>query len=210
MDGSLHSRTKKEIIRTNRKVPDPDGPNQFWESDMSYIWCGVDGWCYCFNVVDVFSRKWLAFVLNDRATRFEAIMAVNNAMADAKPTIPGLTLRVDNGTQYTSRDFRASMSSLGIALEYIYVNTPEQNGHVESFHKTLKKEYIWPREFENLKEAQEVLDNAFEDYNNERIHSSLGYLTPSEFVELWEQQPQHDDGDDKSQEEHIIGGEKCE
>ena len=107
MDCSLHSRTKKEIIRTNKKVPDPDGLNQFWESDMSYIWCGVDGWCYCFNVVDVFSRKWLAFVLNDRATRFEAIMAVNSAVADAKPTIPGLTLRVDNSTQYTSRDFGA-------------------------------------------------------------------------------------------------------
>ena len=109
------------------------------------------------------------------------------------------------------------MSSLGIALEYICINIPEQNGHhVESFYKTLKKEYIWPREFENLKEAQEVLDNAFENYNNERIHSSLGYLTPSEFVELWEQQQQqqqqqqHDNGYDKSQEEHIIGGEKCE
>ena len=123
-------------------------------------------------MVDVFSRKWLAFVINDWATRFEAIMAVNNAVADAKPTIPGLTLRVDNGTQYTNRDFRASMSSLGITLEYIYVNTPEQNGHVESFHKTLKKKYIWSREFESFKDAQ-ALNNAFEDYN-ERIHSSLG------------------------------------
>ena len=68
---------------------------------MSYIWCGADGWCYCFNVVDVFTRKWVAFVLQKRATRFGAIMAVNNAVADAKPPIPGLTLRVDNGSQYT-------------------------------------------------------------------------------------------------------------
>ncbi len=78
------------------------------------------------NVVDVFSRQWVSFVLSDRATRHEAIMGINNAVADAKPPIPGLTLRVDNGSQYINRDFRASMASLGILLEYIYVNTPEQ------------------------------------------------------------------------------------
>ena len=37
-------------------------PNQVWETDITYIWCGaVDGWCYCFNVLDVFTRKWLAY-----------------------------------------------------------------------------------------------------------------------------------------------------
>ncbi len=125
------ARTKREIIRSNRKVPEPEGPNRFWESDMSYIWCGVDGWCYCFNVVDVFTRQWLSFVLTDRATRHEAIMSVNNAVSAAGPALPGLTLRVDNGTQYASRDFRSSMAALKIDLEYIYVNTPEQNGHIE-------------------------------------------------------------------------------
>ena len=102
---SAPSRTKREIVRSNRRVPDPDGPNRFWESDMSYLWCGTDGWCYCFNVVDVFTRQWLAFVLEYRASRHGAIMAVNNAVASASPP-PGLTLRVDNGSQYTSSDFR--------------------------------------------------------------------------------------------------------
>lgn len=63
------SRTKREIIRANKKLPQPKDPNQFWESDMSYIWCGTDGWGYCFNVIDVFTRQWLAFVLVGRATR---------------------------------------------------------------------------------------------------------------------------------------------
>lgn len=86
-----------------------------------------------------------AFVL-ERATRLGAITVVNSAVADARPPIPGLTLRAGNISQYTSRDFRASMSSLGIAPEYIYTNTPEQNRHIELFHKTLK-EYVWPRAF---------------------------------------------------------------
>ena len=50
--------TKEETIHSNIKPPRPDAPNKFWKSDMSYIWC-VDGWCYCFNVIDVFSRRWV-------------------------------------------------------------------------------------------------------------------------------------------------------
>ena len=201
---SAPARTKREIIRSNRRVPRPDGPNSFWESDMSYIWCGTDGWCYCFSVVDVFTRQWVAFVLSDRATRHGAIMAINNAVAAAGPQ-PGLALRVDNGSQYTSREFRQSAASLGIRLEYIYVNTPEQNGHIESFHKTLKKEYVWPREFADMQEAREALQEAFEDYNGERIHSALGYITPSEFAELWQQC----EAEAVSRNKQIIGGEKC-
>ena len=50
------SRTKREIIRANKKSPRPSTPNQFWESDMSYVWCGADGWGSCFNVIDAFTR----------------------------------------------------------------------------------------------------------------------------------------------------------
>ena len=116
------------------------------------VW--FDGWGYCLNVIDVFTRQWLAFVLADQATRHHAIMAVNDAVAAANPTLPGLTPRVDNRSQYTSRGFRSLMAALNIRLEYIYVNTPEQNGYIESVHKTLKKECVWPREFANIQEAR--------------------------------------------------------
>ena len=69
--------------------------------------CGIDGWCYRFNVIDVFAKQWLAFVLESRATRHDTIMAVNNAVTTVVPIPPGLTLRVDNEFQYTSREFRA-------------------------------------------------------------------------------------------------------
>ena len=51
-------------------------------------------------------------------------------MATVNPVLSGLTIRVDNGSQYASRKFRSSVTALGIALEYIYVDTPEQNGHI--------------------------------------------------------------------------------
>ena len=69
-------------------------------------------------------------------------------------------------------------------LEHIYYNTPEQNGHIESFHKTLKKEYIWPNDFQNYQEAESAIRDAFLDYNQNRIHSALRYLTPYEFISI--------------------------
>ncbi len=75
------------------------------------------------------------------------------------------------------------MKALGVRCEYIWHNTPEQNGHVESFHKTLKKEYVWPHDFARFQDAEVVLTKAFADYNQDRIHSVLGYLTPDEFVQ---------------------------
>jgi len=69
-----------------------------------------------------------------------------------------------------------------LKLGYIAVNTPEQNDHKESFHKTLKKEYIWPTDFANYQQAEATIREAFTDYNQYRIHSSIGYLTPYEYI----------------------------
>ena len=69
-----------------------------------------------------------------------------------------------------------AVSAFGIGKhEFIWKNTPEQNGHVESFHKTFKKEYIWPHEFKNYQKAEEVPAAAFADYNTERTHSAIKY-----------------------------------
>ena len=120
------------------------------------------------------------------APKDTAIQSIVDAVVTAKPDCSKLIIRTDNGPQYSSKDFRKSVSLLGIKQEFIWHHTPEQNGHIESFHKTLKKEYIWPHEFANYQQAEVILADAFADYNSERIHSSLGYLTPDEFMELWE------------------------
>ena len=138
-------------------------------------------------MVDCFTRKWIAYAFDVHATRDVAIDSITNAVAAEKPNCSRLRLRTDNGNQYTSRDFRRAVQALGIGKhEFIWKNTPEQNGHVESFHKTLKKEYIWPHEFANYQEAEKIIAEAIADYNKERIHSSIGYMTPAEFAELWE------------------------
>ena len=78
------------------------------------------------------------------------------------------------------------MKAWGIRHESIWKHTPEQNGHVESCHKTLKKEYLWRREFTSYQEVEKIPAGAFADYNQERIHSAIGYMTPVEFASQWE------------------------
>ncbi len=180
-------KTKNEIVHTGRRLFKPKAPNRLWETDITYIWCGMDGWCYCFNVIDCYTRKWITYAFDVDATRHVAVESITNAVAAEKPDCPRLRLRTDNGNQYTSRDFRMAVRALGIGKhEFIYKNTPGQNGHVESFHKTLKKEYVWPHDFTNYQKAEQVLAEAFADYNNERIHSAIGYMTPVEFAAQWE------------------------
>ena len=161
----------------------PQGLGQLWETDITYIHCGIDGWCYCFNVPDVFIRQWLAYLLDTAATAGTAVQSVLGAVSTASGSAPpDLRLRTDNGPQYGSREFRRSMQELGIRHEFIWKNTPEQNGYIKSFHGTLKCEYVWPHEFARIQEAEEVLTRVFADYNGQRIHSALGYATPDEFA----------------------------
>jgi len=63
-----------------------------------------------------------------------------------------------------------------------------QNGHIESFNSRLRDEFLNGQLFESLLEAQVLLEDWRHEYNHERLHSSLCYLTPVEFKELWMQQ----------------------
>ena len=108
------------------------------------------------------------------------------AVAAAKPDCSNLTLQCDNGSQYAGKKFRKATSLLGIRLSFIRTHTPEQNGHMEWFHGTLKREYIWPHDFANYQEAEAVISEAFRDYNHARLHSALKYVPSNEFLVSWE------------------------
>ena len=163
-------------------------PNEVWETDITYVWCGpVDGWCYCFNILDIFTRQWIAYRFSTLATADVAIESLVEAVAVAKPDCSKLTLQCDNGSQYTGKKFRKAVSLLGIRLKFIRTHTPEQNDHIESFHSTLKREYIWPHDFVNYQGAEAVISEAFRDYNRARLHSSLKYVPPNEFLASWEE-----------------------
>ena len=80
-----------------------------------------------------------------------------------------------------SREFRESMKLLGIRSEYIQKHTPEDNGDIESFHNSLKTDYIWVNDLETFEDAKKLMESAFDDYNSVRPHSFIDYLPPDEF-----------------------------
>ena len=175
-------KTKKQLLRAGYdKRPKPTRPNELWAADLTYIHCGIDGWAYLFNVEDVVSREWVSYLFDKYATKENAILSVEKALIK-HPEAVDVRLRTDHGSQYESLAFRGSMKILRVKQEFIALNTPEQNGHMESFHKTLKREYIWTRDFQTFQEAAETIQEAYIDYNQHRIHSALGYQTPYEYL----------------------------
>jgi putative transposase len=173
---------KNDLLRgAVNSRPRPTRPGELWEADLTYIHCGVDGWAYLFNVEDVVSREWVSYVFDKYAVKENAILSVEKAVIK-HPDALGLRLRTDHGSQYGSNAFKESMRILGIKQEFIAVNTPEQNGHMESFHKTLKREYVWTRDLQSFQEAAETIQEAYIDYNQHRIHSALDYQTPYEYL----------------------------
>ena len=81
--------------------------------------------------------------------------------------------------------FKEGVKALGFKQEYIEKNTPEDNGDIESFHNSIKTDYIWTNEFRTYEETNRTIKEAYRDYNEERPHSTIEYMSPNEFIERW-------------------------
>ena len=95
--------------------------------------------------------------------------------------LSNLVLRSDNGSQFSSSAFMESVNAQGKGRNSSQTALQNSRGHIESFHSTLKTEYMWLIEFGSYGEAAEYMPQVFVDYNNARIHSAIGYSTPGEF-----------------------------
>lgn len=91
-------------------------------------------------------------------------------------------LKLDNGTEFTSRHFDAWAYLSGIQLDFIRPGRPVENGFIESFNGKLRDECLSQHWFLSLQEAQEQLVAFREDYNETRPHSSLGNIPPSVYA----------------------------
>ncbi len=138
-------------------------------------------------VKDCFSKRWISYNFSRTCTAKDCVKPIEEAYAIrySNSNLNNLVLRTDNGTQYIAKSFKAPVRLLSIKHEYIKKQTPEDNGDIESFHNSLKTDYIWQNDLESYEDAKELMEYAFNDYNNYRPHSSIGYLTPVEFEKQW-------------------------
>lgn len=93
-------------------------------------------------------------------------------------------LITDNGSEFTSRAFDAWAYARGVKIRYIQPGKPVQNCYIESFNRTFRDECLNLHWFVSLADARRTIEAWRVDYNRVRPHSSLGYLTPEEFIDV--------------------------
>ena len=143
-EGNLSIPASKHRGRTkSRNLLKPDKPDQLWETDITYI-PTESGMTYLMCIKNTFTKEWQGYHYSRSCMARDAIRSVENAVLMAfNGTVPeGLALRTDNGPQYISHEFRNSMNLLGIRLEYIQKHTLYDTEDIESFHNSIKTDYI--------------------------------------------------------------------
>ena len=92
-------------------------------------------------------------------------------------------IRSDNGLVFQSRRFRETCRDYKLAQEFITPYTPEQNGIIERFFRSLKEECVWQHNFSSFEEARRTISQWIDWYNTSRPHQALGYKSPALYHE---------------------------
>lgn len=159
--------------------------NQLWQTDLTAVWCGEDGWAYFCGVIDCYDRSLLGWTFTLRCRARDVSPALEQAFSTAFPYAhddddPAVVVRHDNGTQFTSEHYRDIASGLKVRLSRTAYRHPDGNAFIERLYRTLKEECVWPNEFASFDEALAAITAWVLDYNTERPHDSLGQRTPAE------------------------------
>jgi transposase InsO family protein len=158
----------------------PQGPNDLWQMDVTYIHIAGHGWWYAVTAIDYYSRYLLACHLTSSYCAAEAIHALELARQEAERIGGPLTkkpfLVTDNGSSFIAQKFRRFLegSYCHVRIQY---RTPTQLGLLERFHRTLKEEEVYWRLYDHPAHCRECLEEFRQRYNRRRPHWAL---TPAE------------------------------
>lgn len=158
----------------------PTAPNQLWVADITYLRLRGE-FVYLAVVLDVYSRRVVGWALREEIDTHLTLEALRMALA-TRDVVPGLIHHSDRGVQYASADYIALLEQAGIEISMSRPGNPYDNAFCESFIGKLKQEQWDGRRYGSLAEAREALRTMVEQvYNQQRIHSALGYRTPEEY-----------------------------
>ena len=160
-------------------------PDRVWVADMTYIWT-AEGWLYLAVIIDLFSRRVVGWSMADHMRTELVLTALEAALGQRKPSPQGLTFHSDRGSQYASAEYQMALRSADIQASMSRRANCWDNAVAESFFGTLKTELIHPRPLADRAEARTVVAEWIEVfYNRQRIHSTIGFLSPVQFEEKY-------------------------
>lgn len=144
----------------------------------------AEGWLYLALILDLFSRKLVGWAMSDSMAQELTLEALAMTLGWRDPPA-GLLHHTDRGSQYAAGDYRKVLAARGITVSMSRKGDCWDNAPMERAFGTVKVECVHGADFKTRAEAQQALVEYFGYYNTERLHSSLGYLTPSEFERRW-------------------------
>ena len=158
----------------------PSRAHEHWHIDISYLNLGGTFYYLC-SILDGFSRIIVHWEIREAMTEKDVEIIVQRA----RESYPGQKTRIisDNGPQFVARDFKLFVRQVG--LEHVRTSPyyPQSNGKKERFYQTLKSEAIRPQSPLDLEDARRVVERFVTYYNEVRLHSAIGYITPRDMLE---------------------------
>lgn len=170
-----HPNLLNSIFKANAK-------NKIWVGDITYI-PTQKRTLYLAVFLDVYSRRVVGWPMDTKMKDQLVIAAFNQAYSKEHPE-SGLIVHTDQGSQFTSGNFQMLLKSKKAIHSESRKGNPYDNALMESFYRTIKRELIRDAHYETPEEAQKEVFKYIElYYNTKRMHSSLGYISPTQFEE---------------------------
>jgi len=155
----------------------PIGPHEHWHIDIAYL--NIRGtFYYLCSVLDGFSPSIVHWEIRESMTEAD----VETVLQRAREKYPEARPRIisDNGPQFVAKDFKEFIRLAGMTHVRTSPYYPQSNGKLERYHKTIKGECIRPQTPLTLDDARRTVDRFVTQYNTERLHSAIGYITPAD------------------------------
>ena len=152
--------------------------NEVWVGDVSFIRVGRE-WAYLSAVMDRYTRKIIGWTLSKKTGAELVAESLLMAWQEESPQA-GLIFHSDQGTEYASNHYQRTLKERGIRISMSRKGHCWDNAFMESFFHSLKTEMVYFNHFQRLEEATAYIMDYIRFYNHERLHSGLGYQTPSE------------------------------
>ena len=178
---SVRKRRRKRVSREARlPLQAPTGPNQLWSLDFmsDALWWGRK--IRLLTVEDAYTREALAIEVDTSLSGVRVARVLDRAIEE-RGEIPEQIV-LDNGPELTSRALDQWAHKRGVRLRFIDPGKPVQNAFIESFHGRFRDECLNEHWFLSLADARRIVEDWRFDYNQNRPHSSLGNLTPQEYL----------------------------
>lgn len=156
-----------------------DRADRVWVGDITYLKVGGQ-WRYLAIVIDKYSRRVVGWSLGRHKDVALTLASLNRAVFHRRPG-PGVIFHTDRGIEYAGYAFRDRLTQLGFVQSMNRPGKLTDNAHMESFFHSMKSDVVHGVVFEQEKELQKMMRSYIPFYNQKRLHSSLGYLSPVQY-----------------------------